>query len=317
MTTTTRTTSLAMVTVLITTVLALTACTTGRSDGAAEPSASPRSDAAPSLPYPPTGDSVKREDGIVYRTVDGQQLTINACTPEHSSGPVPAVLIIHGGGFWRGSNTSANMGRVCDALAEAGMAGFSVEYRLAPAHPFPAAVDDLQAAVEWLREPAQVERFSIDPARIGALGGSAGANLAMELGMLGTGDLTSGSRVAALVSLSGPTDLTVAGLALGDIGEGRINIVRGYLGCTGIANCPPARDASPLYQVDPSDPPLFIAHSVDEPIPVAQAEVMIKAMRDAGITVESRLLPGRAHAFAYLDAPLWNDIVAFLRASLQ
>lgn len=310
-----------MLTVLVSSALVLTACTTGSSDGTADPSTStprstPSSDAALSLPYPPTGVSVNREDGIVYRTVDGQQLTINACTPEHSSGPVPAVLIIHGGGFWRGSNTSVNMGNVCAALVEAGMAGFSVEYRLAPAHPFPAAVDDLQAAVEWLREPAQVTRFGIDPTRIGALGGSAGANLAMELGTLGTGDLTSGSRVAAVVSLSGPTDLTVAGLALGDIGQGRINIVRGYLGCTVIANCPQARDASPLYQVDPSDPPLFIAHSVNEPIPVAQAEVMIKAMRDASVTVESRLLPGRAHAFAYLDAPLWNDIVAFLRQSL-
>jgi dipeptidyl aminopeptidase/acylaminoacyl peptidase len=71
-----------------------------------------------------------------------------------------------------------------------------------------------------------------------------------------------------------------------------------------------------LYQIDSSDAPLFIAHSIDEFIPVAQAEVMIQALQDAGVTVESQLIPGRRHGVNYLDATMWRDIVEFLRGPL-
>jgi acetyl esterase/lipase len=131
------------------------------------------------LTFLPTGAAVVQVDDIVYHTIGGQAQTFNACLPEHPASAAPAVLVIHGGGFWRGSNGSENSRNLCAALAEAGMAGFSVEYRLAPAYPYPAAVEDVQAAIQWLREPAQVEQFGIDPTRIGALGNSAGATLAI------------------------------------------------------------------------------------------------------------------------------------------
>lgn len=309
---------------LATVMFVLSGCTFSGSAGHADAAPSsagttgaPHNPSDPALlPFPPTGIAVVQENGIVYRVEDGQRLTVNACTPAHPTGPVPAVLIIHGGGFARGSNSSEGTRSLCLAVAEAGMAGFSVEYRLAPTHPFPAAIDDVQAAVVWLREAAQVARFGIDPNRVGVLGTSAGATLAMELGTLGDGDLASGSRVAAVVALSGASDITAAGLALGDLGENRIDLVKQYLDCPALENCPKAKDASPLYQVDPSDAPLFIAHSVNELIPVEQAEAMIQAMRSAGVTVVPHLLPGHRHGTAYLDTALWQDIVEFLRSSL-
>ena len=73
---------------------------------------------------------------------------------------------------------------------------------------FPAAIEDVQAAVAWLRADEQIARFNIDPDRIGAFGGLAGGNLVALLGTLGSGDLTTASRVAAVAELSGPIDLT-------------------------------------------------------------------------------------------------------------
>ncbi len=300
--------------------LVATGCTgmLGSHRRVSEPAPRPTA-SAPSTPAPFPTDTggVHREDGIVYRTVDGQDLTVNACLPRAGSDPVPAVLVIHGGGFRAGSNDGAEVTRVCEQLARAGFAGFSVAYRLAPEHPYPAAVQDLQAAVAWLREPAQTTRFRIDPDRIGAFGSSAGGNLAMELATVGEGDLTTGSRIAAAVSLSGPTDMTAAALNVGHPPADRIAVALQYLGCASIDDCPAAQGASPRYQVDSTDAALFLAHSRGERIPVEQARVMAAAMTAAGVPVTTKLLPGSAHGLAYLDASLWHDIVDFLDAHLR
>src|SRR4030095_9891570 len=90
----------------------------------------------------------------------------------------------------------------------------TVSYRLAPAHRFPAAVHDVKAAVRWLR--ANAERLGIDPARIGATGDSAGAHLALMLGVTAGvkelegdgGNADRSSEVACVVSVYGPIDFT-------------------------------------------------------------------------------------------------------------
>ena len=89
--------------------------------------------------------------------------------------PGSALLYFHGGGFTIGSVDSHD--RVCRMLAEgAECQVFSVDYRLAPEHPFPAAVDDAFDSLDWLR--AQALRFGIDLERIAVGGDSAGGTLA-------------------------------------------------------------------------------------------------------------------------------------------
>ena len=81
---------------------------------------------------------------------------------------------------------------------------FSINYRLAPAHTYPAAVEDVEAAVEWVRKHAK--EYGVDPKRIGALGGSpAGTSSACSPPTV-KGSLKTGHRVAAVVSWSGPMD---------------------------------------------------------------------------------------------------------------
>jgi acetyl esterase len=90
----------------------------------------------------------------------------------------PAVLYLHGGGFTVGSLDGVD--ELCRRIAaQADCAVFSVEYRLAPEHPYPAALDDVRAAHGWLMDNAT--DLGIDPNRVAVAGDSAGAGLAASL----------------------------------------------------------------------------------------------------------------------------------------
>jgi acetyl esterase/lipase len=92
-------------------------------------------------------------------------------------------MVIYGGGWVLGNKAlSAPLAR---QLAQQGFVAFAMNYRLAPLHPFPAAVDDVQASVAWVRDHAF--DFGLDPARVGAIGGSAGGHLSAMLATLGEG----------------------------------------------------------------------------------------------------------------------------------
>jgi acetyl esterase len=90
-------------------------------------------------------------------------------------GSLPALVYYHGGGWTLGTLDSIDA--ACRELADrVGCVVVSVDYRLAPEHPFPAAVDDAYAAVRWTARNAGA--FGADPGRVGVAGTSAGANLA-------------------------------------------------------------------------------------------------------------------------------------------
>jgi acetyl esterase len=94
---------------------------------------------------------------------------------------VPAILYIHGGGFFVGSIDTEHGGSARLAQ-ELGVVVVSVEYRLAPEHPFPAPLEDCYAALVWLHD--QADALGVDPARVAINGGSAGGGLAAGLALL-------------------------------------------------------------------------------------------------------------------------------------
>ena len=136
----------------------------------------------------------------------------------------------------------------------------SINYRLAPEHVFPAQLDDARDAVSWLRDPAQVTRYNIEPDRIGVFGGSAGGNLAALLGVSGSGSLTEGTRVAAVADFSGPTDIRKPIETTDSYNQDFAVVQLQYVGCESYDGCGAAASASPVTQVDPTDPPFFVAH---------------------------------------------------------
>ncbi|MCU1636603.1 MAG: hypothetical protein JWQ68_1842 [Cryobacterium sp.] len=260
--------------------------------------------------------SVSVQKDVRYRTVGDQKLRLNACLPPITREPSSAIVLVHGGGFERGSKDNGGMVKLCKELANEGFAAFNVNYRLAPKFSYPAPVDDVAAAVEWLRRPEQVTRFGIDPQRIGLFGSSAGAIVVASVGTAGDGSTDAGSRVSAVVALSPAVDFTPNGFALGAPADAEIQLVLQYLGCTDVADCPNSKKASPLYSVDASDPSFFIAASSDEIVPIGQAKAMQSALTAAGVPVELEAKSGKKHGVQLLDDETRARILTFLHKEL-
>ena len=88
------------------------------------------------------------------------------------------------------------------------------------------------------------------------------------------------------------------------------------LGCASYVYCPQARDASPLYDVDASDPPFFVGHSLKEFIPVEQSNALVEALRASGIDTTYVTPDGTLHAAAMLDADMRDRIAQWLISKL-
>ena len=270
----------------------------------------------PTTRLEPDPVGVRVEEGLTYWS-DGQvDLKLDACLPADAEQPTAAVLILPGGGFTEGGRDSTGLRSLCELTAKQGAAAFPVDYRLAPEYTYPAQVEDVANAVRWLREPAQVERFNIDPARIGAIGSSAGAVIAQTLGTQGQGPLDTGARLGAVASLSGVSVLTPAGLGLGQPSEEATELVLNYLGCPSPAECPQAVPASPVTAVDPTDPPMLLVNGTGELVPEEQAVAMAEALRTAGVPAELLIVDEPRHGISLLDNAVRRELFTFLQEYL-
>lgn len=252
----------------------------------------------------PSGIDVGRS--IAFAEVDGDDLALDACIPsDRSAGPFPAVVLIHGGAFREGDRS--NMLGLCESLAQAGYAAFPIDYRLLPSS-YPAQVDDTLAAVAWLREPEQVDRFDIDPGRLSLLGSSAGGIIALSAAdRLGLSD----APAASVVALSAGGDLTADALELGSPDPALEKVVLAYLGCDTVEDCPVAEQASPVFNVA-GLPPTLLVNGSDELIPIQQAEALQAAIASVGVPVTLDVVDGSRHGLQLLDAQTAGAVLDFL-----
>lgn len=245
--------------------------------------------------------AVTIETNVLYSRAGGEELMMDIARPA-GEGPFPAVICIHGGGFRAGSRSG--YASLIPKLAERGYIAATVSYRLAPLHPFPAALLDVKEAVRFLRKNAR--KYRIDPNRIGAMGASAGGTLALMLGV--TGDVAVfdppgtkvSCQVAAVVSYYGATDFTKSYGKSVDAGE----VLPLYLG----GNLQFARRnhilSSPLYWVTPAAVPALFLHGTRDPyVEIAQSEWMLEKMREAQVPAEIVRFEGAGHGFKEADAP--------------
>lgn len=271
--------------------------------------------ARPSVAAEPPPLVVLEED-TVYRTVDGKDLAVHACFIEDAPDPVPALVLIHGGGFVGGSPTA--MYDLCDQAAHRGFAAFAIEYRLLPDYAYPSQVQDASAAVEWLRQSAQVTKYGIDPTAVGVIGSSAGAIVASYLGVAGDGALDEGSRVAAVVALSPVTDMTDSGLALGTPQPEAAALMLEYLGCNrpGTSACPVSVEASPISHVDSTDAPALMMVGESEVVPWQQPDALRAALENKGVNATLIIEPGEFHGQQLLTPENLARMFTFLGQTL-
>lgn len=262
---------------------------------------------AAARPTQSTSGGVRVERNLTYRVVGGEKLKLDAYLPV-GTGVRPGVMVIYGGGWVLGSKEFSQP--IAEGLAEQGFVAFAMNYRLAPAHPFPAAVDDVRASVKWVRDHAS--QFGLDPGRIGALGGSAGGHLAAMLATSGKGPLDRGSRVAASVSWAGPMDLHPD-----EYGPDSQPYVRAFLDCpSGPCQESTIVAASPISHVDKTDAPMFIANGdSDQLVPVDQATRMSAALDRARVPHRLFIVPNAGHDPSLIP-PVVEPSLQFLHQEL-
>jgi len=133
------------------------------------------------LPQPDVS-SLDIDDREVPGPEGDPPVTVRVYVPhERAATPTPAILYIHGGGFFVGSIDTEH-GGAAGLAKDLGVVVVSVEYRLAPEHPYPAPLEDCYAALQWLHGAA--DELGVDPARIAINGGSAGGGLSAGLALL-------------------------------------------------------------------------------------------------------------------------------------
>lgn len=131
--------------------------------------------------YGPGGETVARTVRQAPGAAGAPDVRLVVYQPPEASEPLPCILHMHGGGYVGGSaNRLEPLHRL---LVEAlNCVLVSVDYRLAPEHPFPAAIDDCYASLAWVF--ANARELGVDTARVGVMGESAGAGLAASLALM-------------------------------------------------------------------------------------------------------------------------------------
>src|SRR3954463_3715299 len=254
----------------------------------------PRRFARAEVELPDPAETVVIRDLVYARKATGP-LLLDLHLPARPVAAPPVVVWLHGGGWRRGDRSFApDLDRY---FAARGYAMANVEYRLSGDAIFPAQLEDVRAAVRWLRDSAG--EFGFDARSIGLWGSSAGGHLAA---LAATSAADDRDRVQAVVDGYGPTDFTLAdsqalpggqlhapadspesellGVPLAEAGEDRL------------------RATNPIAHITPAAPPFLILHgTADLLVPPGQSEILHAALAAAGVESTLCLIEGLGHAF--------------------
>lgn len=243
---------------------------------------------------------VSGPDTAVFRVEDrhipgpGGPLAVRVYTPSPGR-ELPGLVYFHGGGFVLGGLDMND--RPCRMIANAaGCVVVSVDYRLAPEHPYPAAVDDAYAATQHVAEHAA--EFGIDRARLGVAGDSAGGNLATVTAIKARD--AGGPALAFQLLVYPQVDFNDDSPSMREFGEGHFLDVKGmaWLLDHYIPRAEDRRrpDASPMGADLRGLPPAFVITAECDPLR-DQGEAYVRQLREAGVAVEHKRYDGMIHPF--------------------
>jgi len=231
--------------------------------------------------------------------VAGGQILIRAYRPAQAGGPLPTHLYMHGGSFWLGSVQSYDP--FCRWLARAvGCQVISVDYRLAPEHPYPTGLEDCYAALTWVTDHAA--GLAVDRGRLSVGGFSAGGGLAASLTLMSRD--RSGPAICFQALQAPVTDLTLSQPSIAEFATGygltRASLAEAY--AFYLTEPAQAREpyASPLLAEDLTGlPPAYIGTSEFDPLR-DEGEAYGRRLIQAGVPVETYRARGHVHASIYL-----------------
>jgi acetyl esterase/lipase len=290
------------------------------------PASSPR-DAGALTACPATPTAYTAQMTIHYANNTNLSQSLDIFVP-HGPGPYPVLIWIPGGGWVTGSKGSVPA--TVKALASRGYVVVSTNHRPSSAAKFPAQIQDIKAAIRFLR--ANAARFKINPDAIGISGNSSGGHLSALAGTSGGvaafDDLSHGnpgvsSRVQAAVPFFGPSDFLKMNLHAkengcpgGSLDHDSITSPESrLLGCQ-LQTCPDkAGVANPITYIGADDPPFLVQHgATDCTVPPGQSKVLHDALRAANVPSTLIIRPNVGHSRAPYDAV---DFFGFLDATLR
>jgi acetyl esterase/lipase len=256
---------------------------------------------------------------VEYATVNGHHLKMHILRPKvMPKEPLPVIVFIHGGGWFEGHHN-----RGIAPLAHFAARGYlcaSVEYRLSGEAKFPAQIEDIKAAVRFLR--AKAKEFHLDPEHIGVWGQSAGGHLAALLGTSGGIKELEGagrwqkfsSRVQAVVDWNGPVDF------LDPQEEARLASRKDdapvkLFGGPPQQNRQKALQANPITYATKDDPPFLIMHGdADQVVSLSQSQLLYEALKSKGVDATLNVVKGADHFGVDGVSPLQRDLADVMDA---
>lgn len=235
---------------------------------------------------------------------------------------LPGLLYLHGGGWVVGDLDTHDS--VCRALARrAACVVVSLDYRLAPENPFPAALEDGWAALQWLHDHGL--EVGVDPGRIAVGGDSSGGNLAAVLSLRARDH--GGPPLKAQLLIYPVTDCDLDTSSFQEAGSGygltRDSMTWYWAQYVADETCRANPETSPLRAKDHGDlPPALLITCQLDPL-AAEGAAYAKALQDAGVPVEHIHEPGMIHGYIRMAGVIsrarmsWDDCARFLRRTLK
>lgn len=268
------------------------------------------------------------ETNVIYGMYSGLALLMDVYRPARPNGY--GIIHISGSGWnaplsldARPLKESSHVRIEGGPLVEAGYTVFTVNHRATPRFPYPAAVEDVQRAVRFIRYHAP--EYGLNPDRIGAIGGSSGGHLVSMLGLLdGRGNPEDESpinrlsaRVQCVVARAAPTNLLEAEASA--VRVLFLGIPLGQEFAPGSPEYRRAAEASPITHITPDAPPFLLLHGEqDDIVPIAQSEQFATALAAAGVQVRLVRIPDAGHGPAAVQQPeIAAQIVAWFDTHLK
>ena len=224
-------------------------------------------------------ENIAFHDDLVYATRDGMELQMDLYVPKNAKTPPPVLMFIHGGGWRAGKKEDYRYYNI--KFAERGYATASVQYRLLPDHIFPAAIHDVECGIAWLA--GNGADYGYDGSRMVVLGGSAGGHLSLLAGYNQDASLEcpdgteAETTIAGIVNIYGVVDCTTPTAQAA-------HQVNSFIGKPYDEAKETWELSSPIHHLDKNDPPTLTIHgTIDELVPIRQADMLHEKLDELGI----------------------------------
>ncbi|MEG0438981.1 MAG: alpha/beta hydrolase [Solibacillus sp.] len=257
-------------------------------------------------PAPPQDNlpSIHQSEDRSIKVKNEEEIRIRIYTPE-GEGPFPALVYYHGGGWVIGS---VEMFEAANRLiaTEGNVVVVSVDYRLAPEHPYPTPIEDCYAALEWVA--ANAEEINVDPEKISVGGDSAGGNLATVITKKALDQ--NGPAIQSQILVYPVTNLEFNTDSYKEFAEGfglSRNLMKWfgkhYLSDENQANNP---DVSPLKYDSVKGLPPAIIIAAENDVLKDEGVTYAEKLKQDGVHVQYELIPGVIHAY-YSNMVFFED----------